>query len=134
MSVLIYKLYNENDCYVGSTKHPLHTRLSQHTSKHNRCCSKVVIESGKYNIEKIDEVDADERFKIEQEFIDTLSTLNQHKSYSEFRDNNNRQYFLAHRDKTNCNCGGIYTYDHKARHFKSQNIKTVYLNKVYDNL
>jgi len=33
-----------------------------------------VIESGNYNIEKIDEVDAEERFKREQEFIDTLST------------------------------------------------------------
>ena len=52
MSVLIYKLYNENDCYVGSTKRSLHTRLSQHKSRHNRCCSKRVIESGKYNIEK----------------------------------------------------------------------------------
>ena len=40
--------------------------------------------------------------------------------FLEFRDNYNRQYFLAHRDKTNCSCGGIYTYDHKARHFKSQ--------------
>ena len=120
MTVHIYKLYNENDCYIGSTKHSLHKRLSLHKSRHNRCCSKVVIESGNYEIEKIDEVDAEERFKREQEFIDTLSTLNQHKCYSEFRDNYNRQYFLAHRDKTNCDCGGIYTYDHKARHFKSQ--------------
>ena len=24
MLVLIYKLYNANDCYIGSTKHPLH--------------------------------------------------------------------------------------------------------------
>ena len=120
MVVLIYKLYNENDCYVGSTKKSLKTRLSQHKSKHNRCCSKIVIASGHYNIEKIDEVDAEERFKREQEFIDTLSTLNQHRCYNEFRDNYNRQYFLAHRDKTNCGCGGIYTYDHKARHFKSQ--------------
>ena len=63
MSVYIYKLYNEIDCYIGSTKHPLHTRLSQHKSKHNRCCSKIVIESGNYQIEKIEEVDNDERFK-----------------------------------------------------------------------
>ena len=98
----------------------LNRRLSQHKSKHNRCCSKAVIESVNYQIEKIEEVDIDERFKKEQEFIDSLSTLNQHKCYSEFRDNYKRQYFLAHREKTNCNCGGIYTYDHKARHFKSQ--------------
>jgi predicted GIY-YIG superfamily endonuclease len=50
--VIIYKLYNENDCYVGSTKKNLKTRLSQHKSKHNRCCSKIVIASGNYNIEK----------------------------------------------------------------------------------
>jgi len=123
MTIYIYKLYNENDCYIGSTKHPLHKRLSQHKSKHNRCCSKTVIESGNYQIEKIDEVDIDERFKKEQEFIDKLSTLNQHRCYSPFRDDYQRQYFLAHRDKTTCSCGGIYTYDHKARHFKSQKHK-----------
>jgi len=120
MSVLIYKLYNENDCYIGSTKHSLHKRLSQHKSPHNRCCSIFIIESGNYNIEKIDEVDAEERFKREQQFINELSTLNQHTCYSEFRDDYHRQYFLAHRDKTTCECGGRYTYDHKARHFKSQ--------------
>ena len=65
MSVLIYKLYryNENDCYIGSTKHSLHKRLSQHKTPHNRCCSKFIIESGNYNIEKIDEVYPEERFK-----------------------------------------------------------------------
>ena len=68
----------------------------------------------------IDEVHPEERFKREQQFINELSTLNQHTCYSEFRDDYHRQYFLAHRDKTNCDCGGIYTYDHKARHFKSQ--------------
>ena len=72
--VIIYKLYNENDCYIGSTKHSLHKRLSQHKSPHNRCCSKFIIESGNYKIEKIDEVDADERFKKEQQFINELST------------------------------------------------------------
>jgi len=120
MSVLIYKLYNANDCYIGSTKHPLHKRLSQHKSPHNRCCSKIVIEQGDYKIEKIDEVDSNERFQKEQEYIDALSTLNQQTCYSEFRDNYHRQYFLAHRNKTDCNCGGVYTYDHRARHFKSQ--------------
>ena len=120
MSVLIYKLYNSNDCYIGSTKHPLHKRLSQHKSPHNRCCSKIVIEQGDYKIEKIDEVDSNERFQKEQEYIDALSTLNQQTCYSEFRDNYHRQYFLAHRNKTDCNCGGVYTYDHRARHFKSQ--------------
>ena len=120
MLVYIYKLYNENDCYIGSTKKTLTTRLSQHKSRHNRCCSKIVIESGNYDIEKLDEVNAEERYKREQQFINELSTLNQHKCYSEFRDDYKRQYFLAHRDKTNCDCGGIYTYDHKARHFKSQ--------------
>ena len=118
--VIIYKLNNEKDCYIGSTKHSLHKRLSQHKSPHNRCCSKIVIESGNYQIEKVAEVHPEERFKKEQHFIDEFSTLNQHTCYSEFRDNYHRQYFLAHRNKINCNCGGIYTYDHKARHFKSQ--------------
>ena len=119
--VIIYKLYNEKDCYIGSTKHSLHKRLSQHKSPHNRCCSKIVIESGNYQIEKIDEVDSNERFQKEQQYINEFSTLNQHTCFSQFRDNYHRQYFLAHREKSNCECGGIYTYDHKARHFKSQN-------------
>jgi hypothetical protein len=120
MSIYIYKLYNANDCYKGSTKHPLHKRLSQHKSPHNRCCSKLIIEQGDYQIEIIAEVDAEERLQKEQEYIDALSTLNQHTCYSPYRDNYHRQYFLAHRTKTTCNCGGVYTYDHRARHFKSQ--------------
>ena len=120
MLVLIYKLYNANDCYIGPTKHPLHKRLSQHKSPHNRCCSKIVIEQGDYKMEKINEVHPEVRFKKEQEYIDALSTLHQHTCYSQFRDNYHRQYFLAHRNKTDCNCGGVYTYDHRARHFKSQ--------------
>jgi hypothetical protein len=120
MLVYIYKLYNENDCYIGSTKHSLQKRLSQHKSPHNRCCSKIVIEQGDYQIEKVAEVHPEERFQKEQQYINELSTLNQQTCYSEHRDDYKRQYFLAHRDKTNCNCGGIFTYDHKARHFKSQ--------------
>jgi len=120
MSVIIYKLYNDIDCYIGSTKHSLHKRLYQHKSPHNRCCSKIVIEQGNYKIEKVAEVNAEERFQKEQQYINELSTLNQQTCYSEHRDDYKRQYFLAHRDKTNCNCGGIFTYDHKARHFKSQ--------------
>ena len=120
MSIYIYKLYNANNCYIGSTKHPLHKRLSQHKSPHNRCCSKLIIEQGDYQILKIAEVDAEERFKREQELINEFSTLNQHTCFSQFRDNYHRQYFLAHRNKTNCDCGGAYTYDHRARQFKSQ--------------
>ena len=67
--VIIYKLYNEKDCYIGSTKHSLHKRLSQHKSPHNRCCSKIVIESGNYQIEKVAEVHPEERFKKEQQFL-----------------------------------------------------------------
>jgi len=120
MSVYIYKLYNEFDCYIDSTKHPLHKRLSQHKSPHNRCCSKLIIESGNYQIEKIAEVDAEERFQKEQQYINEFSTLNQYTRHSKHRDNYHRHYFLAHREKSNCECGGVYTYDHKARHFKSQ--------------
>ena len=120
MLVLIYKLYNSNDCYIGSTKSPLNKRLSQHKSPHNRCCSKIIIEQGNYKMEQIDYVDAEERFKKKQEYIDALSTLNQHTCYSSYRDNYHRQYFLAHRDKTTCDCGGVFKYDHRARHFKSQ--------------
>ena len=50
MSVLIYKLYNSSDCYIGSTKHSLQKRLSQHKSPHNRCCSKLIIEQGDYKM------------------------------------------------------------------------------------
>jgi len=77
MLVLIYKLYNENDCFIGSTDYPLHKRLSQHKSPHNRCCSRIVIEQGDYKIEEIDEVHPEERFKKEQEYINEFSTLNQ---------------------------------------------------------
>ena len=120
MLVYIYKLYNENDCYIGSTKHSLQKRLSQHKSPHNRCCSKIVIEQGDYQIEQVADVHPEERFQKEQQYINELSTVNQQTCYIENRYDYKRQYFLAHRDKTNCNCGGIFTYDHKARHFKSQ--------------
>jgi hypothetical protein len=72
---LIYKLYDELDCYVGSTTSTLKERLRLHISRRN-CKSVVILDRNKFIMELIEEVETKDRFKREQYYIDSLSTLN----------------------------------------------------------
>jgi hypothetical protein len=77
---LIYKLYDELDCYVGSTTSTLNERLSKHKNSRN-CKSVVILDRNNFTIELIEEVETNDRYEREQYWIDKLSTLNQHNCY-----------------------------------------------------
>ena len=79
---LIYKLYDELDCYVGSTTLTLKRRLAIH-NRCRDCYSRIIINRNKFTMELIEEVETNDRFKREQYWIDELSTLPQIKCYFE---------------------------------------------------
>jgi hypothetical protein len=88
---LIYKLYDELDCYVGSTTSTLKERLRNHIRRKN-CKSVVILDRKKFTIELIEEVETKDRFKREQYYIDSLSTLNQQRCYFESEEEKNKFY------------------------------------------
>jgi hypothetical protein len=91
---MIYKLYsvtNPDLIYIGSTTKPLPVRLARHVLDHYRVkCGNTsrkvssfdVIETGHYGIELIENCTIEERFKIEQKWIDTIKCVNKNKSYT----------------------------------------------------
>tara|TARA_R110001606_G_scaffold211828_1_gene359487 strand:- start:19 stop:450 length:432 start_codon:yes stop_codon:yes gene_type:complete len=131
---LIYKLYDDEDCYVGSTTSTLKERLRLHIS--NRTCKSVVIlDRKKFTMELIEEVSLEDRFKREQYYIDSLSTLSQRVCYFEseeakikYQTENNKEKIAKYREdnkehlneKFNCECGVYYSYQNKSRHLKSK--------------
>ena len=146
---LIYKLYDELDCYVGSTTLTLKERLSRHISS-RECKSVIILDRKKFTMELIEEVETKDRFKREQYWIDSLSTLSQRVCYFEsekakvkYKEEWRKQYYETNlesitekikvyrennKDKIkeqkganfNCECGGKYTNTHKARHLKTK--------------
>ena len=139
---LIYKLYDELDCYIGSTTETLKTRLSKHINNRN-CKSRIILDRKKFTMELIEEVETNDRFKREQYWIDELSTLSQHNCYwknveekkdkydKEFRENHKEYYIEKAKqhyeknkeklhEKFSCECGGKYTYKHKLTHLKTK--------------
>ena len=145
MATLIYCIYDEIDCYVGSTEKTLKQRMYNHVMMMD-CCSRVIIERGNYESEIIEETDEINRYIREQHWIDKIGTLNQQKCYIENHKTHKHDYDvlykLEHKDrylkqgrqyyKDNkeqirerkgvnviCDCGGTYTLCHKKRHFKT---------------
>ena len=145
----IYKIYNDNNCYVGSTTQVFQKRISNHISKSNYCKSKYVIEEGNYKVEVICEVPVEDRLKEEQFYIDEFSTLGQKRAYvepeilKEERIEYNKEYYIEkyedirdkqkclyektkdkvkerHSKKIICECGAEHIYNGKARHLKSK--------------
>tara|TARA_B110000977_G_C10911909_1_gene429635 strand:- start:142 stop:741 length:600 start_codon:yes stop_codon:yes gene_type:complete len=108
---LIYKLYDELDCYIGSTTLTLTERLEFHIKRRN-CKAIVILDRCKYKIELIEEVETNDRYEREQYYIDSLSTLNQQICYSGKEDKRNKSIL--------CECGVYYSLKHKARHNKTE--------------
>jgi hypothetical protein len=109
---LIYKLYDDEDCYVGSTTQTLKERLDLHIKRKN-CKSTIILDRNKFIMELIEEVETNNRYEREQYWIDKLSTLSQLKCFSGKEDERNVCNIL-------CECGVYYSPKHKARHFRSQ--------------
>ncbi len=96
--VAIYKIYNENNCYVGSTIQSLNRRLNHHKC-YDYCKSRTIIKEGNYKIELICEVAIEDRLKEEQLYIDMYSTLNQNKAYVEDRVKYKKDYNALHKEE-----------------------------------
>ena len=80
MVTLIYRIYDEIDCYVGSTLQSLKDRMSCHKKKNNNCCSKIIIKRGNYESEILEETDENNRGLRENYWMDKISTLKQVRS------------------------------------------------------
>jgi hypothetical protein len=93
MIAKIYKLSSllNDKVYIGSTCNPLNVRMAQHILSHwafksgnnsTRVSSYDIIDSEEYKIELLEECSIEERFKIEQKWIDTIKCTNKNKSYT----------------------------------------------------
>jgi len=96
---IIYKLYNDKDCYVGSTIQTLGQRLTTHKSKNNHTISKKIIESKIFKMEIIEEVNLDSRFIREQFWIDTISTLKQQNVFRENKEEYRKKYIKEYQEQ-----------------------------------
>ena len=146
----IYKLWSPqgNEIYIGSTVQPLYKRLCHHKS-HTDCSSKYLFENyDNVRIELIKEYPCNNKMELnrkEGKYIRENTCLNKYiagrtqKEYTE----DNKEYRAANKDhkkeydkeyretnkekinekrseKFDCDCGGKYTQNHKARHLKSK--------------
>jgi hypothetical protein len=114
----IYKLSSlvNDKVYIGSTCNPLNVRMAQHILSHfafksgnnSKCISSFdVIDSEEYKIELLEECNIEERFKIEQKWIDTIKCINKNKCYTGIEGNQKdkaswaayqRQHYALNRD------------------------------------
>ena len=130
---LIYKLYDDEDCYVGSTTETLKERLSKHICIKS-CYSRIIVDRNKFTMELIEEVETNDRYDRENYWITELSTLSQYKAplpIEKRKENKiqlDREYRLKHLEKDKargvsdilCECGVYYSPKHKTRHNKTQ--------------
>jgi hypothetical protein len=118
MTAKIYKLSSlvNDKVYIGSTCNPLNVRMAQHILSHwafksgnnFKCISSFdVIDSEEYKIELLEECNIEERFKIEQKWIDTIKCINKNKCYTGIEGNQKdkaswaayqRQHYALNRD------------------------------------
>ena len=147
MKISIYKIYNNDVSYIGSTNN-FKNRMSWHKSA---CCNE---KSPKYNyfiyqyirahggwdqftkeiIHTCEVADEIEQRMVEQEFIKTNECkLNKNKSYQTEEEKKDKikeyskQYIEQNREKikerkkqkTTCECGSVFRKNDKARHERS---------------
>jgi hypothetical protein len=104
----VYKLYNENQIYIGSTKKPLEVRLAEHIITHYNhtkgnkyvISSFDIIDSGCFAIELIEECTSENRYQREQFYIKSMDCVN--KTFK--RDTSEwasyvKQYYYRNREK-----------------------------------
>jgi predicted GIY-YIG superfamily endonuclease len=71
----IYRIYNDSHNYIGSTKN-MCKRISVHKTPKNECSSKIIIESGNYSVEILEECQENKRNEREQYWIDRFECVN----------------------------------------------------------
>jgi len=91
---IVYKLYsiaNPELIYIGSTGLDLQVRLAQHILiwdsfkrglNTKRISSYQIIDSGEYGISELQVCSTEERFKVEQKWIDSIKCVNHNSAYT----------------------------------------------------
>ena len=80
--VSIYAIEDINDLiYIGSTKHKLNTRLTEHrySKRHNRQCSSSKLNLDYCIIYSLEECDEKDRKEREKYWINKIDCVNEHK-------------------------------------------------------
>ena len=135
----IYRLYNSECCYIGSTINLLRQRMSQHkcdykrwvNEKKQRWISSFILYmfDEEVKIELLEEIefeDKKELHKLEQSYIDKYrdDCVNERQLC---RFNNKiqcRKYYNKNKErlnkKINCECGSIFRKADKCRHLKTK--------------
>ena len=75
--MLIYRIFNETHNYIGSTVN-LKQRMAVHKcpTHQSPCSSKIIIESGNYEVEILEECEDKDRKIREQYYIDKYDCVN----------------------------------------------------------
>ena len=71
--VIIYKIFNENQQYIGSTKN-YNSRKSDHKCRKD-CSSNIIIEKGNWDMKILEECNQENRYQREQYYIDNLENV-----------------------------------------------------------
>ena len=99
----IYKIYNDEFIYIGSTTVDLNKRLLHHiySAKNNKLTSSIIINSGNYKIELIQHFPCNtlkQLLEREQYYIDnTINCINKARCKSKFNDS--KEYYSSNKDK-----------------------------------
>jgi len=105
MPIIIFKIYDDLDCYVGRTRSDLDIRMLSHKCPSNPCKSNIILERNDDNFEIIEEVNEDNRYARKLIYINQFSTLKQQKPPLKIEDRRqnkldmDKKYRLEHLDK-----------------------------------
>ena len=145
----IYRLYNSECCYIGSTTQILSQRKANHKCSYKRWVNEkkqdwvssfiLYMFDEEVHIELLEEIDFEDRkilLKLEQSYIDKYrdDCVNQRecgtdkKEYKSLWNKNNKewkhQWYLDNKErickKINCECGSIFRTVEKCRHLKTK--------------
>ena len=112
--------------YPCNNQMELHRREGQHI-QNNECVNKVI--AGRTDKEYYDQNKEKERERKKQYYAKYPEIAKAYKEANkdriaqyqkQYRENNKEQLNSKRNEKHNCDCGGRYTHNHKAEHFKSQ--------------
>ena len=121
-----------NKVYIGSTYQQLNQRLHRHKNKSNTCSSYEVIQHGDYMISPLlivpnctrQEIELKERdfiFCFKDICVNFRGTKDSYsKDYKRPYDLDGRRKYWCNTKNICCVCGGKYTNEHKAHHFKTK--------------
>ena len=119
--------------YIGSTCSPLSKRLNQHKTNYKRYLNEKHYFVSSFDIIKFDDVyielleecpceNREQLRKREGELIRINNCVNKKiegRTKQEYQQEYRQQNKDKFNDKINCECGGYYTYLHRARHLKT---------------